>query len=81
MLAIATAKDVHVLGVGPIRSGTIRDGADLAGIKIPVPVEGGAEAQPGHGRGARRFSNPPAEPTGSDLKQPERFSDLEGFTP
>jgi hypothetical protein len=40
MVAIATAKDVSVLGVGPIQSGTIRNGTDLAGIKLPIPSEG-----------------------------------------
>jgi hypothetical protein len=80
MLAVATAKDVHVFGVGPIRSGTIRDGADLAGIRIPVPTD----LNPGTtslGRKRPRFPSAPAAPTGSDLKQPERYSDLDGFTP
>lgn len=37
--AVSTAKDVHVLGVGPIQSGTIRNGTDLAGIKLPIPTD------------------------------------------
>ena len=40
MMSVATAKDVTVFGVGPIRSGTIRDGTDLAGIKIPLSADG-----------------------------------------
>jgi hypothetical protein len=39
LVAIATAKDMHVLGVGPIQSGTIRGGTDFVGIRLPVPSE------------------------------------------
>ncbi|GAC1469657.1 MAG: hypothetical protein NVSMB9_13700 [Isosphaeraceae bacterium] len=39
MLAISTAKDVHVLGVGPIQSGSIRNGTEFVGIKLPIPSE------------------------------------------
>jgi hypothetical protein len=39
MVAIATAKDVHVLGVGPIQSGSIRGGTEFVGIRLPVPSD------------------------------------------
>lgn len=75
MLAVATAKDVHVLGVGPIRSGTIRDGADLAGIRLPLPAESGRAT------GAAAGMRPGAVPAGSELRQPSRLSDPDGFAP
>jgi hypothetical protein len=77
MLAVATAKDVHVLGVGPIRSGTIREGADLAGLKIPTSPDAIIPS----GRRGRKHVGVPAIAPGSELKQPERFSDLDGFAP
>ncbi len=44
MIAVATAKDVSVLGIGPIQSGTIRGGTDFVGIRLPVPSELTAES-------------------------------------
>ena len=81
MLAVATAKDVQVFGVGPIRSGTIRDGADLAGIKLALPNE---SSLPSRLRFFKKGDpSPPSAtlPPGSELKQPSRLSDLDGFAP
>ena len=39
MIAVATAKTRHVLGVGPIQSGTIRGGTDFVGIRLPLTSE------------------------------------------
>jgi hypothetical protein len=40
MLAISNAKDVQVLGVGPIQSGSIRPRTELFGVGLPIPSEG-----------------------------------------
>jgi hypothetical protein len=40
MLAVATAKDVQFLGIGPIQSGTIRPKAEVFGVDLPIPSEG-----------------------------------------
>ena len=67
MVAIATAKDVSVLGVGPIQSGTIRGGTEFEGIRLPVPADTGTtepvvpDSKP---RTARGFTEPAAETLG-----------------
>jgi len=80
LLAIATAKDVNVLGVGPFQSGTIRGGTSYEGIRLPIPSEGGnGDPSPIDAPGATRG---PARPVpGSELKQPAAVSDLDGFRP
>lgn len=85
MLAVATAKDVQVFGVGPIRSGSIRDGADLAGIKLALPTE---SPLPSRFRFFKKTKTPPHKPAadppvppGSVLRQLSRLSDLDGFAP
>ena len=75
MVAVATAKDVHVFGIGPIQSGTIRGGTDFVGIRLPVPSES-APAEPVT-PGARR-SNGFNEPA---LKSSGRYTDLDAFAP
>ncbi len=40
MLAVTNAKDVHVLGVGPIHSGPLQKKPEFVGIKLPLPSEG-----------------------------------------
>lgn len=37
VLATSSAKDLHIGGIGPIQSGTIRSGPEFVGIKLPVP--------------------------------------------
>ena len=73
MMAVATAKDVHILGVGPIQSGTIRGGADFAGIRIPLPGEG-APAEP--------QAKGPAPFAGAELRHSAAVSaDADSFAP
>ena len=72
----ADTKNVFVGGFGPIKSGSIQDGADIAGIKIPmVPGEGDPSAVPNSGPRQSKPYNPPA------LQTPSNLSDLESFRP
>ena len=87
MLDRSDNKDVFVGGFGPINSGSIRDGAEVAGIKIPLPTEGSNADpldSPDAGTDTKRRKrlrlrsqpyNPPALPTPSNL------SDLDSFQP
>ena len=78
MVAIATAKDVHVLGVGPIQSGTIRGGGtDFVGIRLPVPSDLSADNDPRATPTPRR-TTPFSQ---HELKIPSNLSDPDGFTP
>ncbi len=85
MLDKSDNKDVFVGGFGPINSGSIRDGTEVAGIKIPLPSEGSnAEAsaldEPATGRrGRKRLKNQPYNPPA--LRTPSNLSDLETFQP
>jgi hypothetical protein len=87
LLAIATAKDVHVLGIGPIRSGTIRDGADLAGIRLPLTADSERRSLPWSRQksdsNARGATTPSPSPSGSTFLQPSRLfqADVESFAP
>ncbi len=88
MLDKADNKDVYVGGFGPINSGSIRDGTEVIGIKIP-PLSGDAptpndDESPSTAatvdRKSRRRNkaqpyNPPA------LQTPSNLSDLESFQP
>ncbi len=71
MLDQADTKNVFVGGFGPIKSGSIRRGAEVAGIKIPLPGEA-PDAGP---EAVGRPYAPPALPTPSNL------SDLDAFRP
>ena len=77
MVAIATAKDVSVLGVGPIQSGTIRGGTEFVGIRLPVPADTGTtepvvpDSKP---RTTRGFTEPA-------LRHSATYSDTETFGP
>jgi hypothetical protein len=77
MVAIATAKDVHVLGVGPIQSGSIRGGTEFVGIRLPVPSDGAAsepvvpDSKP---RPTRGFTEPA-------LRHSATYSDDDAFRP
>ncbi len=84
MMAVATAKDVTVFGVGPIQSGTIRNGASVA--DMPIPLSNGMPPPPANlGRFNFRKQAPTpaaqAAPAGTELKQPANMPDLEGFAP
>jgi hypothetical protein len=74
MVAVATAKDVHVLGVGPIQSGTIRGGTNLMGVRLPVPSDPANDPAAAGARPKSPFTSP-------DLKQAAEFSDLDNFRP
>jgi hypothetical protein len=76
MVAVATAKDVHVLGVGPIQSGSIRGGSNLMGVRLPIPSESG----PGSDPSARKIprSTPFESPEPS---RPTRLPDPDPFAP
>jgi hypothetical protein len=82
MIAVATAKDVHVLGVGPIQSGTIRGGTDFVGVRLPIPAESAPktpvapDSRPDRNApaGAGPFSAPA-------LKSSATYSDADAFGP
>ena len=76
MLDKADTKDVYVGGFGPIKSGSIQEGTEVAGIKIPLPGEGD-DAKPASRlrRRKNRPYNPPA------LQTPSNLSDLDSFQP
>jgi hypothetical protein len=76
MMAVSSAKDVQVLGVGPIRGGTIRGDTSFAGMHLPVSSEPASVRgdAPRAGRRAPVFTAP-------DLKQPAAAADLDGFAP
>jgi hypothetical protein len=78
MLDQADTKNVFVGGFGPIRSGSIQKGTDVAGFKIPMPGDGEEADTPNvvlpNPRNARPY-NPPA------LQTPSNLSDLESFKP
>ena len=76
MLAFSTAKDIHILGVGPISSGSIERSSKFLDMDIPVPSTSRGRP-PADDAPAKLppFSNAP------ELKQPSRLSDLDGFTP
>jgi hypothetical protein len=80
MLDQADTKNVFVGGFGPIKSGSIQNGTEVVGIKIPMPGDGdpAATATPGASRSnplSARPYNPPA------LQTPSNLSDLESFRP
>jgi hypothetical protein len=74
-MATSSSKDVYVLGVGPVHSGSIRNGAEYAGIKLPLPSESGAAD--GTPAGASKRTVPFATPA---IRQPSTV-DLDSFAP
>lgn len=75
MLSVATAKDVSVLGIGPVESGTIRDGTEFAGIRLPLPGESApADPQGPRKRRLRPFRTPAA-------RDPASLYDNDSFSP
>jgi hypothetical protein len=81
MLAVATAKDVHVLGVGPIQSGTIRGGTDFVGIRLPLPAEAAPTTPVAPDARSPSGSGPAARFTEPALKHSATYSDLDAFGP
>ncbi|MFO0952778.1 MAG: DUF6655 family protein [Isosphaeraceae bacterium] len=75
LVAVATAKDVHVLGVGPIQSGTIRGGTDFVGIRLPIPSDPNPldPVTPG--------TRTPATPKGIEFRHSATYTDAESFAP
>jgi hypothetical protein len=73
MLATASAKDVYVGGFGPLQSGTIRDGTEFDGVRLPTFTA--------PGRRNRRPSNqaPAANPPAT--LPPGTAADLDSFAP
>lgn len=76
MVATSNAKDIYIGGVGPIQSGTIRDGTEFIGVRLPKA----SEAIPRRGRknraGAISTESSPAE-----ASLPPSATDLESFAP
>ncbi len=85
MLDKADNKDVYVGGFGPINSGTIRDGTEVAGIKIPIPGEPSGDeldtidSSTGRGKNRKRGKSQPYNPPA--LQTPSTLSDLDSFQP
>lgn len=73
----ADSKNVTVGGFGPIKSGSIQDGTDIAGIKIPMPGDG-ENVTPNASKSGPRKLQPYAPP---DLQTPSNLSDLDSFKP
>jgi hypothetical protein len=72
MLAKANAKDVFVLGLGPFQSGSIRNGTEFVGEKLPL---GSDRSSGGNGpKTAVPFTTPA-------IRQPAGAADLESFAP
>jgi hypothetical protein len=83
MLAMSTAKDVHILGVGPIQSGTIHDGTSFAGLNLPTQADANANGggDDATSRRPRRRRSRTPKFAAPELKQPANVSDLDGFAP
>ena len=78
----ADNKDVYVGGFGPINSGSIRDGTEVVGIKIPtieVPeTTSDTTGTPSRRQLRKRKSQPYSPPA---IQTPSNLSDLESFQP
>ena len=85
MLDKADNKDVYVGGFGPINSGSIRDGTEVAGIKLPIAGEtpdestGGADPASGRKKKSKQARSQPYNPPA--LQTPSNLSDLDSFQP
>ncbi len=68
ILASANSKDVYIFGLGPIRSGTIREGAELMGVQIPLTGDS-SEPSPEPARELPYLAPPRVlPPAGSDIE-------------
>ncbi len=81
----SSATDRYIAGFGPIRSGSIHDGTEIDGIKVPI---GGDPEATGRGRWWRRRKSvggtPPAgdpSPPGTDLAPMAVKADRDSFRP
>jgi hypothetical protein len=74
VLGTSNDKNVHIGGLGPIQSGSIRGGTEFVGVKIPM-TDASAE-QPAHqrGGGAVPFSDPV-------IQLPAEILDRDDFLP
>jgi uncharacterized protein DUF6655 len=88
MLAVATAKDVYVGGLGPFQTGSIRGGTELMGVRLPLPSEDGEPARGWRSRRRRRDPTPtmtdpasPTTPAPAELRQAPLTTDLDAFSP
>lgn len=61
----ANIKNVHVGGIGPIQSGTIKEGTEFVGMKLPELTTGGTthpspqDGSPGRGKGVGHAGDEP----------------------
>lgn len=79
----ADTKDVYVGGFGPIQSGSIRDGTEVAGIKIPLG-EAAVSAEddaPAERKGRRDRKRRLGMDDPSAAAPPSNLSDLDSFKP
>ena len=85
MLALAKSKDVYVGGLGPFQSGSIREGTEFMGARLPSPADLARAPRSRRDRARDRdrdrdrgpaaaFEPPPMAP-------PASASDLESFAP
>lgn len=75
----SNAKDVYVMGAGPVQSGTIRKSTEFSGMKIPVPhdLTGGLIGQP-----APDFDGAsPGEAVPLPLPPSATTGDIDSFSP
>ncbi len=70
----ADTKTVTVGGFGPIKSGSIQDGTDIAGFKIPMTEGDGNAPNASKARKPKPYAPP-------DLQTPSNLSDLDSFKP
>ncbi len=82
MLDQADTKQVFVGGFGPIKSGSIQDGTEVVGIKIPLPGDASSSDanpdDPAAGKSRRRRGRPYNPPA---VNTPSNLSDLDSFRP
>ncbi len=76
----ADTKNVFVGGFGPIKSGSLQNGAEVAGIAIPLPGDNGSGGANGTdlSKPGARLTRPYSPP---GMATPSNLSDLESFKP
>ena len=78
MLDQADTKNVFVGGFGPIKSGSIQDGTEVIGIKVPMTGGNEPEVAPDPTKPNPRKPRPYNPP---GLQTPSNLSDLGSFKP